>query len=341
MVGLMHGFKKSLSEHELLCLSMLDHPNINKAIDEEHLVHVHGDTLKERLDKVGTLTNEQVDTLVIPLLGALEHMHTMGVVHRDISPNNIMLSGDGPILIDFGNASYKGQNPIKSQGTVGCRPPVCFQPNEQYSAQDDLFALACTFYHALYFESYKANPQLEPVTWFNRDDEQMRPTPVCGIQWIDDCLCFDKSRRPQSAKSVLEEHFTPKDSSKSKSQWVAGGLGVVIGIFLGLLVAPQIQTTPKVNKTTMRPSQTTKTIQVENPETQAQLVSTIVENSALKTLLKSKIGQTKLVHKPRKKYVKAAYKQAKDSKPESKGNTNKTKGEDSEWTSVVYEGGRN
>ena len=66
---------------------------------------VEGETLKARLDKTGPLTWKQAKDIFLPAIQAMEQVHQAGLVHRDISPDNLMLTPDGRVMIlDLGAA---------------------------------------------------------------------------------------------------------------------------------------------------------------------------------------------------------------------------------------------
>lgn len=100
-------------KNESKAISVLNHDSIIKVVDfnitdsEKYLVmeYIDGVTLKEFMDNRGKLTWE--DTLVFAniILSALSHAHENGVVHRDLKPQNIMLTRDGRLkIMDFGIA---------------------------------------------------------------------------------------------------------------------------------------------------------------------------------------------------------------------------------------------
>ena len=68
---------------------------------------LHGMTLAERLESIGTLSVDEACAVVFPILSALEHAHALGIVHRDLKPENVLLARDPdghvmPKILDFG-----------------------------------------------------------------------------------------------------------------------------------------------------------------------------------------------------------------------------------------------
>ena len=100
---------------------------------EEALViteYISGISLREYMENNGLLQEEAVCNLVGQLLEILQVVHAQGIVHRDINPDNIMISGDGVLkLIDFGIAREMkaGKNQDTTiLGTVGYAAPEQF-----------------------------------------------------------------------------------------------------------------------------------------------------------------------------------------------------------------------
>src|SRR6201993_2847654 len=103
--------RKQRFEREARTISGLNHPNICTLHDigsqdgVNYLVMecVEGETLAKRLEK-GPLPLEQVLKYGAQVADALDKAHRAGIVHRDLKPGNIMLTGTGAKLLDFGLA---------------------------------------------------------------------------------------------------------------------------------------------------------------------------------------------------------------------------------------------
>ncbi len=116
--------------------------------------HVDGITLKAHLEKMGgKMEEETVLTLMRPIIESLQQVHEKGMVHRDISPDNIMVDGEGKIkLIDFG--SVRGQS-LESDMTYTVILKHGYAPQEQYYAKGkqgpwtDVYSLCATMYKML------------------------------------------------------------------------------------------------------------------------------------------------------------------------------------------------
>jgi hypothetical protein len=158
---------------EAFTLSRLDHPNIVKV----HQVFEDNDTAYMAMDYIdgpdlletveGTappLKPDQIMAILGQMLDALAYVHAQGVLHRDISPDNILLDRrtGKPVLIDFG-ASRK-EVTRKSRALSGLRVVKDgYSPQEFYIAGSiqapcsDLYALAASFCHLISGESPKTS----------------------------------------------------------------------------------------------------------------------------------------------------------------------------------------
>lgn len=114
---------------------------------------VKGETLKVRLEREGPLSFGQAMEIFPPALAALEEVHKAGLVHRDLSPDNIMLEPDGGVrILDLGAAKDLAVNRGDSSMLV---TKGGFSPLEQYGQRGgsgpwtDVYAMAATIYYTL------------------------------------------------------------------------------------------------------------------------------------------------------------------------------------------------
>lgn len=93
-------------------------------------------------------------SIAIDICDALESIHKADVLHRDVSPDNIMLCRDGTVkLLDFGAARFSADPESESRITVvvkpGFAPPEQYENVNQQDARTDIYALGATMYYAL------------------------------------------------------------------------------------------------------------------------------------------------------------------------------------------------
>ena len=137
----------------------LAHPNIVNVYDvgEDHGISyivmelVEGITLKEYIDKKGRLAVREATSIAIQVSMGLEAAHRNGIVHRDVKPQNIIISTDGKVKVtDFGIARAASSNTINSSvmGSVHYSSPE--QARGGYSDyKSDIYSLGITLYEML------------------------------------------------------------------------------------------------------------------------------------------------------------------------------------------------
>lgn len=115
--------------------------------------YVDGISVKEYVEKNGPIEGEKFLRMLEPVIQSLAKVHQTGVLHRDISPDNMLLTRDEKlVLIDFGAARKENINMTRSMTVVFKRG---FSPEEQYrtrgqqGAWTDVYALCATAYYAL------------------------------------------------------------------------------------------------------------------------------------------------------------------------------------------------
>ena len=115
--------------------------------------YVDGVSLKKYIDENGPMSGEWMLQHMVPILDALEQIHETGLIHRDISPDNIIVTPNKEaVLIDFGSARETNINTDKSLTVVFKRG---FSPEEQYRSRgiqgvwSDVYAMCATMYYCL------------------------------------------------------------------------------------------------------------------------------------------------------------------------------------------------
>jgi len=149
---------------EAVILATLRHPNLTRVTDHfviegqgQYLVmdYIEGEDLRERMDRVGTLSEEETIIIGAAICDALRYLETVNppVVHRDIKPGNVKIMPNGQIyLVDFGLAKLIQPNQATTTGARAMTPG--YSPPEQYGTartdhRSDIFSLGATLYAAL------------------------------------------------------------------------------------------------------------------------------------------------------------------------------------------------
>ena len=115
--------------------------------------YLEGVTLKQYLRENKRIDAEDLVELLVPLIEALDEIHSQGLIHRDISPDNIMVLPDGRIkLMDFGAARDYTEFGEKSLSIVlkpGYAPPEQYQTHGVQGPWTDIYALCATMYKCI------------------------------------------------------------------------------------------------------------------------------------------------------------------------------------------------
>ncbi len=149
---------------EIKLARQLDHPHIAHLLDSgerEWLVYyvmtyVEGPTLREHLARAGTLGIPETVRLANDLLDALDHAHQHGIVHRDVKPDNVVLTSRGAVLLDFGIAravAASGSDRLTRSGiavgTSTYMSPEQITALKEIDLRSDLYALGVVLYECL------------------------------------------------------------------------------------------------------------------------------------------------------------------------------------------------
>ncbi len=170
--------------------------------------HLAGGSLRAR--DPGSLAPDESAGIVSDVAAALQHAHDMGIVHRDIKPQNIMFREDGTtVLTDFGIAKVAGASELTQNNTV-IGTPYYMSPEQAKSAQvdgrSDLYSLGVVFYWLLVgrhpFESDSPFGQMmkhltEPVPRLPAEVARFQPV-------IDRLMAKDPEERYQRGQDLVD-----------------------------------------------------------------------------------------------------------------------------------------
>jgi serine/threonine-protein kinase len=165
-------------EREIRLAGGLQHPHILTVLDSGAaagrlwftMPYVEGESLRARLDREGQLPLEEAVQVASEVADALDWAHRHGVIHRDVKPENILLSGGHALVADFGIARTLGESDLTRLTETGLvvGTPAYMSP-EQASGErvldgrSDLYALACVLYEMLAGEPPYTGPTAQAV----------------------------------------------------------------------------------------------------------------------------------------------------------------------------------
>ena len=181
-----------------------------------------GETRKSYLKREGKLAPEKAVSLLMPIMTTLKEVHAHGLIHRDISPDNIMLVRNKIKLLDFGAARdiTDGNKSLSVMLKPGYAPEEQYRSKGQQGPWTDVYALCATLYKC--------------ITGITPDDsmqrvylDEVRPVSALGIaisptldaalmkgmaimqnnryQNIDELLYGIEHEQPEQPKPVIED----------------------------------------------------------------------------------------------------------------------------------------
>ncbi len=114
--------------------------------------YLDGENLREYVNNHGLFKSDELINLMYPVMKSLKAMHKAGVIHRDISPDNIMYTKNGKLkLMDFGSARYY-TNEERQLSVVlkqGYAPEEQYRKNGKQGPYTDVYALCATIYNCI------------------------------------------------------------------------------------------------------------------------------------------------------------------------------------------------
>ncbi len=109
-----------------------------------------GETVASMLEREGTLSVDKTIEMMLPVLEALTEVHKAGVIHRDISPDNLFVTKSGDVkLIDFGSARFAATDNNMTMTVIiknGFSPAEQYNGHAKQGAYTDVYSIAATMY---------------------------------------------------------------------------------------------------------------------------------------------------------------------------------------------------
>lgn len=169
--------------------------------------YVQGTSFQDYLKQHGRLSWQETKRILEPVIGALASVHSKGVIHRDVTPDNIYITNDGTVkLLDFGAARYSLGDKSRSLDVVLKHG---YAPREQYSRHGrqgpytDVYALGATFYYAL-------TGRLPPDSIDRQDEDEFILPSSLGVKLpakAEDALCKALAVSAQDRFQSMSEFY--------------------------------------------------------------------------------------------------------------------------------------
>src|SRR5919197_2386992 len=189
------GSDRFLREIEIV--ARLQHPHILPLYDSgsaEGLLYyvmpyVEGESLRDRLNREKQLPLDDAVRIATEVAGALAYAHSRGIVHRDVKPENIMLSAGTAVVADFGiaravTAAGAGRHLTQTGTIIGT--PAYMSPEQAtgggagVDGRSDQYSLACVVYEMLVGEPPFTGPTAQAVIARHSPDMVSPPSIVRG-----------------------------------------------------------------------------------------------------------------------------------------------------------------
>jgi serine/threonine protein kinase len=231
-------------EQEFRAASRLNHPNIIRALDygEEagvpYLVmeFVDGESLGQKLDRDGPMPESEAIRLIAQVAQGLHRAHKQKLVHRDVKPDNILITADGQAkLADLGlvkemEADLNLTRTGRGLGTPHFMAPEQFRNAKSANARCDIYSLGATLYMMVTGElPFRSNGPLD--AWLKKMGNEITPprtlVPALSerVDWaIRRAMSGDPEQRPETCREFVEDltgHSTRKINTADLNAAVA------------------------------------------------------------------------------------------------------------------------
>ena len=269
-------------EREARAVASLKHPNICVLHDignhdgvGSHMVMelLEGETLAARIEK-GALPLDQALKFATQIADALDRAHRAGVTHRDVKPQNIMLTRDGVKVLDFGLAKSAASKPGPTEATLTNVPttegtvmgtPQYMAPEQfegkEADARSDIWAFGAVLYEMVTgqkaFQGKSYSSLIGAILSADPAPMSVKPfTPAWLERLVRRCLAKDPEERYFSMHDIVLDLRTPQQESAavrpskaSRWFWAVAGLAGALALALAILAFIHFHATPPPEQT--------------------------------------------------------------------------------------------
>jgi serine/threonine-protein kinase len=244
---------------EIRTTAALQHPSILPLFDSGEadgflyyvMPYVDGESLRAVLDREKQLPVEEAVWIASAVAGALDHAHQKGIVHRDVKPANILLSGGRALVADFGIAlavQQAGDGRLTKTG-LSLGTPFYMSPEQatgerQVDGRTDVYSLGCVLYEMLAGQPPHPGPTPQAVLAHVLTGDvaavtSVRPSTPPQVEWaLERALArlpADRFRTAAEFSEALHEgSFDRGPRRASDPSWRAA---VAVAAILGVVAA--------------------------------------------------------------------------------------------------------
>jgi formylglycine-generating enzyme required for sulfatase activity/TolB-like protein/Tfp pilus assembly protein PilF len=258
-------------QREVLLAAQLSHPHIVPLFEADEadgllfyvMEYVAGESLRERLSRHGPLPVDDAVRIAAEVGDALQYAHENGVIHRDVKPENILLSRGHALVSDFGIAKLmeergSAEGPALTGagiavGTAAYMSPEQASGDKRIDPRSDVYSLAAVLYEMLAGEPPFTGPSAQAITARVINDP---PRPIRTVRpglpvHLERALACGLAKlpgdRPRTVRAFVDALAAAargrRRLSAAQVAWIATACGAAVAI-LGWIVWPKARVQP-------------------------------------------------------------------------------------------------